>query len=304
MLRNRISPGTCSPFWRNDARLATAPGSRWPGCGSIAARRSSKGSKSGAVITPGDSSKSRLLDRISSSKPGFKMPPAGAPLSEAEIATIKAWIDSGAKAPAVTATATGRCCQSSGSDSCRTEARLGSQPDRRVCSRPAGIREDRTVARSFEDDALAARSARPDGVAANPERSGGFPERQAVRTRTNALVDRLLASPHYGEKWARQWLDLARYADSDGYEKDLVRPCAWRYRNWVIDAINADMPFDEFTVEQMAGDLLPNANVEQRVATGFHRNVLTNREAGVDRAEARFEQNINRTDTIGTVWLG
>ena len=118
------------------------------------------------------------------------------------------------------------------------------------------------------------------------------------------VVDRLLASPHYGERWARHWLDLARYADSDGYEKDLVRPYAWRYRNWVIDALNADMPFDEFTVEQIAGDLLPKPTVEQRIATGFHRNVLTNREAGVDRAEARFEQNINRTATIGTVWLG
>jgi hypothetical protein len=118
------------------------------------------------------------------------------------------------------------------------------------------------------------------------------------------VVDRLLASQHYGEKWARHWLDLARYADSDGYEKDLVRPHAWRYRQWVIDALNADMPFDQFTVEQLAGDLLPKPTVEQRVATGFHRNVLTNREAGVDRAEARFEQDINRTSTIGTVWLG
>ena len=117
-------------------------------------------------------------------------------------------------------------------------------------------------------------------------------------------MDRLLASPHYGEKWARHWLDLARYADSDGYEKDLVRPYAWRYRQWVIDALNQDMPFDQFTVEQIAGDLLPKPTVEQRIATGFHRNVLTNREAGVDRAEARFEQNINRANTISTVWLG
>ena len=117
-------------------------------------------------------------------------------------------------------------------------------------------------------------------------------------------VDRLLASPHYGEKWARHWLDLARYADSDGYEKDLVRPYAWRYRHWVIDALNQDMPFDQFTVEQIAGDLLPKPTVEQRIATGFHRNVLVNREAGVDRAEARFEQNVNRANTISTVWLG
>ncbi|MBC7927694.1 MAG: DUF1553 domain-containing protein, partial [Bryobacteraceae bacterium] len=117
-------------------------------------------------------------------------------------------------------------------------------------------------------------------------------------------VDRLFNSPHYGEKWARHWLDLARYADSDGYEKDLVRPWAWRYRNWVIEALNKDLPYDEFVLQQLAGDLLPKATVEQKIATGFHRNALTNREAGVDRTEARFEQNINRTNTISTVFLG
>jgi hypothetical protein len=90
------------------------------------------------------------------------------------------------------------------------------------------------------------------------------------------------------------WLDLAHYADSDGYEKDQVRPYAWRYRHWVIDALNRDMPFDQFSIEQIAGDQLPGATVEQRVATGFLRNTLTNREAGVDRAEARFEQVVNR----------
>ena len=118
------------------------------------------------------------------------------------------------------------------------------------------------------------------------------------------LVDRLLASPHYGEKWARAWLDVAHYADSDGYEKDLSRPWAWRYRQWVIDALNRDEPFDQFTIQQIAGDLLPNATVDDRVATGFLRNTLTNREGGVDRNEARFEQIINRTNTVSTTWLG
>jgi hypothetical protein len=118
------------------------------------------------------------------------------------------------------------------------------------------------------------------------------------------LVDRLLDSPHYGEKWARYWLDLARYADSDGYEKDLFRENAWRWRQWVIAALNRDMPFDEFTLAQVAGDLLPNGDVEDRVATGFHRNTLKNREAGVPRAEARFEETIDRANTLGTVWLG
>src|SRR5439155_3503606 len=109
------------------------------------------------------------------------------------------------------------------------------------------------------------------------------------------LVDRLLDSPHYGEKWARHWLDLARYADSDGYRGDRVRPYAWRYRHWVIEAINRDMPFDQFTIEQIAGDLLPGSSVEQRVATGFHRNTMTNREAVIDREQLRVEQVIDRT---------
>ncbi len=117
-------------------------------------------------------------------------------------------------------------------------------------------------------------------------------------------IDRLLASPHFGEKWARHWLDLARYADSDGYESDLARPHAWRYRHWVIEALNRDMPFDEFTIEQIAGDLLPRASIDQRVATGFHRNALTNREGGVDTEEFRIAQVIDRTNAVGTTWLG
>ncbi len=118
------------------------------------------------------------------------------------------------------------------------------------------------------------------------------------------MVDRLLSSPHYGERWALYWLDLARYADSDGYEGDRVRPHAWRYRQWVIDALNQDMPFDQFSLEQIAGDLLPQATTKQRVATGFQRNTLTNREGGVDVEQFRFEQLVDRTRTVGTVWLG
>src|SRR6202020_1385907 len=87
------------------------------------------------------------------------------------------------------------------------------------------------------------------------------------------LVDRLLASPHYGERWARRWLDLARYADTNGYEKDRPRSI-WLYRDWVIQALNSDLPFSEFTIDQLAGDLLPGATLEQRVATGFHRNTM------------------------------
>lgn len=118
------------------------------------------------------------------------------------------------------------------------------------------------------------------------------------------VVDRLLASPHYGEKWGRHWLDQARYADSDGYRGDAFRPHAWRWRRWVIDALNRDMPFDQFTIEQIAGDLLPNARTDQKVATGFLRNTLTNHEGGTDPEQFRTEAVMDRANMVGTVWLG
>ena len=116
-------------------------------------------------------------------------------------------------------------------------------------------------------------------------------------------VDRLLASPHYGERWGRRWLDLARYADTNGYEKDRPRSI-WPYRDWVIKAINANLPFDRFTIEQLAGDMLPGAGVSQRVATGFHRNTMLNEEGGIDPLEFRFYAMTDRVATTGTVWLG
>ncbi len=118
------------------------------------------------------------------------------------------------------------------------------------------------------------------------------------------LVDRLLESPHFGERWGRHWLDLAHFADSDGYEKDRARPDAHIYRDWVIEAFNNDMPFDQFTIEQLAGDLLPGAKAKQRIATGFLRQTLTNEEGGVDQEEYRVAACFDRTETVGTVWLG
>jgi hypothetical protein len=118
------------------------------------------------------------------------------------------------------------------------------------------------------------------------------------------LVERLLGSPHFGEQWGRHWLDFGRYADSDGYEKDGIRPTAYHYRDWVIAAINADMPFDRFTIEQLAGDLLPDATTEQKKATGFHRQTLTNKEGGVDQEEYRCKATVDRVNTTAAVWLG
>ena len=117
------------------------------------------------------------------------------------------------------------------------------------------------------------------------------------------LIDRLLASPSYGERWARRWLDLARYADTNGYEKDRNRTI-WPYRDWVIRALNADMRFDQFTIEQLAGDMLPNATPSQRIATGFHRNTMLNEEGGIDPLEFRFHSMTDRVATTGKVFLG
>ena len=117
------------------------------------------------------------------------------------------------------------------------------------------------------------------------------------------LVDQLLASPRYGEKWAREWLDLARYADTNGYEKDRPREI-WHYRDWVIKALNEDMPYDQFTIEQLAGDMLPNATMDQKIATGFHRNTQINEEGGIDPLEFRFYAAVDRVATTGTVWMG
>src|SRR6266481_1109305 len=207
------------------------------------------------VIAPGDSAHSRLI-AMTTGAGGKFMPPTGPPLSTQEVATLRAWIDQGAKWP----------------DSAAKPGLWSLQPIAHPA--PPAVRNRAWPANAIDQFILA------------------------------RLEDRLLASQHYGEKWARHWLDLAHYADSDGYEKDLERPWAWRYRRWVIDALNRDLPFDEFTIEQIAGDELPNPTVEQRVATGFFRQTLTNREAGVDRNEARFEQLVDRTGTLSTVWLG
>jgi hypothetical protein len=140
------------------------------------------------------------------------------------------------------------------------------------------------------------------GLPPTPEEAEAFVKDESANA-YEKLVDRLLASPHYGERWARRWLDLARYADTNGYEKDRPRSI-WPYRDWVINALNADMPFDRFTIEQLAGDMLPGATLEQKIATGFHRNTMLNEEGGIDPLEYRFYAMVDRVATTGTTWLG
>jgi mono/diheme cytochrome c family protein len=261
-----------------------------------------KGGASGVDIVPGKSAESRLI-RLTAGAEKKVMPPMGARLTSAEVGLLRAWIDQGVDWPAV---------------------KPGHWSFQKIQRPPVPSVSQRAWPRNAIDNFILARLDR-EGVAPSPEAgkltllrrvsldlTGLPPTPEQIReyladNRPDAyerLVDRLLDSPHYGEKWARYWLDLARYADSDGYEKDRSRPWAWRYRHWVIDALNRDMPFDEFTTEQLAGDLMPNRNLDTLVATGFNRNTLTNREGGTDPEQFRDEQVLDRAATLGTVWMG
>ncbi|MBI1355222.1 MAG: DUF1553 domain-containing protein [Acidobacteria bacterium] len=272
-----------------------------------------KGGYSGAVIVPGDAGASKLIERVSSDKQNFQMPPAGPRLSEAEVAALRAWIDEGAKWPERAPTKK------------LTQEQRSRHWSFQPIQRPAPPKVDDSSWARNPIDLFVLAKLEAEGVKPSPEADKvtllrrisfdlvGLPptpeqvERFLADDSPQAyekVVDELLDSKHYGERWAIPWLDAARYADSDGYERDPIRPYAWRWRQWAIGAINQDMPFDEFTVEQIAGDLLPGATLEQRVATGFLRNGIKNREAGVKNEEKRFEETLDRTATIGKVWLG
>ncbi len=273
------------------------------------------GGNSGPVIKPWNSAESRLIQMVAGIEEGKIMPPAGDPLSKEQIGLIRAWIDQGAEWPEEERAAVVKTNE----DPRRTHwafqpVKMPTLPavqnsgwvknpiDTFILNKlesegvqPSPEADRITLIRRLSLDLI--------GLPPTPEEVANFvsdPRPDAYER----LVDRLLDSPHYGEKWARQWLDLARYADSDGYEKDNVRPYAWRYRQWVIEALNRNLPFDQFTIQQIAGDLLPKATLDQKIATGFHRNTLTNREGGIDIEEFRVEQVLDRTITIGTTWMG
>jgi hypothetical protein len=272
-----------------------------------------KGGNAGAVIRPGDAAASRLLLVVAGLNADLKMPPEGkAPLTAEEVGRLRAWVEQGAKGGKPAAAAAARAASST---------QWAFQPVRRPMpppvANPSWVRN--------EIDAFVLARLEAEHIAPSPEADrvtlirrlsfdllGLPPDPREVDdfvhdARPDAyerLVDRLLGSPHYGERWARHWLDLARYADSDGYEKDTGRPHAWRWRDWVIGAFDRNLPFDQFTVEQIAGDLLPGATLEQKIATGFHRNTLTNREGGVDQEQFRIEAVVDRVSTTATVWLG
>ncbi len=267
------------------------------------------GGHSGPAVVPGDSGNSRLIHMVAGYRVKVLMPPAGDPLTPSEIGVLRAWIDQGADWPEDAGETAQDGPAGSGDGHWafqqirRPEVPAGANPiDHFVGERLR--REGLEPAPAADRSALLTRvSLDLTGLVPSVEERRAFlqDERPGAYER---VVDRLLSSEHFGEKQAMHWLDQVRYADSDGYAKDYTRPHAWRYRRWVIDAINRGMSFDRFSLEQIAGDLLPDATLEQRVATGFHRNTLRNREGGVNPAQYFFEETVDRASTFGTVWLG
>ena len=252
---------------------------------------------------------SLLFQRLTSVDSDERMPLEDAPLTEKQIDTIKRWIDAGHRWP-----------EHVGVDISPPQIHWAYQKP----SRPVAPQGDQLGDITHPIDCFVRERLSQEGIAPNPsadpatllrrlyldliglpppikqvERFVQNPSQQAYEQ----FVDTLLSSSRFGEKWSRYWLDLARYSDSNGYQADQLRDL-WPYRDWVISALNGDMPFDQFTVEQLAGDLLPNATAAQKIATGFHRTPTCNIEAGVDPEENRTNQVIDRVNTTATVWLG
>ena len=267
-----------------------------------------KGGKRGPAIKPGAPSDSLLIQAVEQSG-ALKMPLGRPKLKDDEIAILRQWIQQDAAWPAL------------------ADAKKPRGWDHwsfQIPKRPAipTVQNAAWVRNSIDNFILT--KLEKEGVQPSPEADRatllrrvsldlvGLPptaqEIQAFLADDSAdayekVVDRLLASPHYGERWGRHWLDAARYADSDGYSIDAPRPI-WKYRDWVIHALNQDLPFNEFVIEQVAGDLMPHPTTDQLIATGFHRNTPSNFEGGIDLEQYRVEAVADRTATTGSVFLG
>jgi Protein of unknown function (DUF1553)/Protein of unknown function (DUF1549)/Planctomycete cytochrome C len=269
-----------------------------------------KGGASGPVVTPGKSDESLLIHRVLGLGFDDQMPLDGDPLPPEAVARLRAWIDRGAVVPPTDPTL---------SSVPATQEHWAYAPPRRREPPPSAAGWARNPVDRFILARLEREKLEPSpeadrttllrrvtldliGLPPTPAEVSAFLADTSVDA-YDKVVDRLLASPHYGERWARPWLDLARYADTNGYEKD-NRRAIWKYRDWLISALNRDLPFDQFTIEQIAGDMLPNATVDQKIATGFHRNAMTNEEGGVDPDESMYEVLVDRVNTTATTWLG
>jgi hypothetical protein len=255
----------------------------------------------GFAIVRGDSAASKMVQRVASDDAALRMPPAYLghdKLNQREIRLITRWVDQGAKWQKHWAFITAK--------------------------RPARPRVQKKDWPSSEMDYFVLRRLEREGLQPSPQASRTTLIRRATLDLTGLpptpaevdaflndpspaayqhVVERLLESPRYGERMAYRWLDAARYADTNGYQNDRPRDM-WRWRDWVIEAFNNNMPFDQFTIEQIAGDLLPNATLDQKIATGFNRNHRGNAENGTDPDEYQVEYAVDRVDTTATVWLG
>jgi len=269
------------------------------------------GGRAGPAAAAGEPVRSLLIERIRGEGDEQRMPLERDPLTPEQIAALEAWIAAGAAWPDGIIV----------SDPHGAETRHWAYtPPTRPPVPPARDEAwprnpiDRFIASRLDAEGLApAPSASPavllrrlylDLVGLPPSVSEVLAfEADPSDAAYEAIVDRLLASPRFGEKWARHWLDLARYADSRGFEKDGTWSM-WPYRDWVIAAFNADKPFDEFTIEQLAGDLLPGATLAQQVATGFNRCTMINEEGGTDPEEQRVAAVMDRVATTASTWLG
>ena len=258
-------------------------------------------SNGGFAIVRGDPERSEIIRRVESESAALRMPPAAfghAPLSSNEIETLKAWVAEGAPWSRHWAFEPVRRISDTGALS---DPWTGNPIDRFVLAR---LRDAGAQPSDRADPALLLRRVTLDltGLPPTPGEVLDFLADPSPSAYERA-VERLLASPRFGERMAFRWLDAARYADTNGYQNDRPRDM-WRWRDWVIDAFNANMPFDRFTVEQLAGDLLPDATLAQRIATGFNRNHRGNAENGTDPDEYQVEYAVDRVETTATVWLG
>lgn len=256
------------------------------------------------AIVSGKSAESVIIQKITSKDPDEVMPPKGERLTAEQTALVKKWIDQGAvweereantKHWAYIAPVRPQMPKVKDKNWCRNGIDffvLNKLEQEKL--RPSPEVERSILIRRVSLDII--------GLPPTPQEVEDFIADKSPLA-YERLADRLLASPHYGERWARSWLDLARYADTQGYEKD-DRRSIWPYRDWVISALNCNMPFDQFTIEQLAGDLLPSATRDQKVATGFHRNTMTNTEGGTDDEEFRHEAIVDRVNTTMSVWMG
>ncbi len=256
-------------------------------------------------IVPGHPELSEVIRRINSSDPEDRMPYKEEPLSNSEIKILTKWIEQGAQWGEHWAYQSPKPIEVPGKG--KLLSFFGSSKkdwpkndiDRFILDR---IEKEKLKPSPQADKATLLRRVYLDliGLPPTPEQAKKFVADKDDRA-YEKVIDELLNSPHFGEKWASWWLDLARYSDTKGYERDVQRNI-WRYRDWVIKAFNKDMPYDQFTIEQLAGDLLENPSDNQLVATAFHRNTMNNDEGGTEDEEFRVAALIDRVNTTWEVW--